>query len=94
MRGRPASGRNAGFTLIELLVAMTILALIAIVAVSGLQMIGQAWARRETASAAIDQQSRALDLLAANSDGPCRSTGAMRRTIWLPSMARPTACAS
>ncbi len=64
MRGGLAQHRVAGFTLIELLVAMTILALIAVVAMSGLQMIGQAWARRESASAALDQRSRALDLLA------------------------------
>ncbi len=63
MRRRPGSPRDGGFTLIELLVAMAILALIAVVAVSGLQMIGQAWARRESASAALDQQTRGLDLL-------------------------------
>jgi prepilin-type N-terminal cleavage/methylation domain-containing protein len=61
--GRRGAGRDGGFTLIELLVAMTILALIAIVAVSGLQMIGQAWAKRQSVSAALDQQSRALDVL-------------------------------
>ena len=61
--GRARSAGCGGFTLIELLVAMTILALIAVVAVSGLQMIGQAWARRQSASAALDRQARALDLL-------------------------------
>ncbi len=63
MSREPPLGRMGGFTLIELLVAMTILALITVVATSGLQMIGQAWARRESASAMLDRQGRALDVL-------------------------------